>query len=127
MAPYPIKLPSIRCLGLWMVVAILVVAGIPDAAASSSHAQRRAPTVSIDAGQLEGVPLLPLAHGAAFLGVPYAAQPVGDLRWKSPQPHPKWSGVRTAAAYGPACPQAPSPWLPEMLGRSSMLTDEACL
>jgi para-nitrobenzyl esterase len=115
-----------RCLGLWMV-AILPAAGIPDAAASPGHAQRRAPTVRIDAGQLEGVPLLPPAHGAAFLGIPFAAQPVGDLRWKPPQPHPKWDGVTRATAYGPACPQAPSPWLPEMLGRSSMVTDEACL
>ena len=87
----------------------------------------RAPTVWIDAGKLEGVPLLSMPDGAAFLGVPYAAQPVADLRWKAPQPPPKWNGVRRAAAYGPACPQAPSPWLPEMLGRSRMITDEACL
>ena len=127
MASYLIKLPSIHFLGVRMVAAILAVVGIAGAPASSMHAQRRAPTVWIDAGELEGVPLLSLAHGAAFLGIPYAAQPVGDLRWKSPQPHPKWNGVRRAAGYGAACPQAPSPWLPEMLGRSRMVTDEACL
>jgi para-nitrobenzyl esterase len=110
-----------------MAVAVLAVVSIAGALASSMQAQRRAPTVRIDAGQLEGVPVLSLAHGASFLGIPYAAQPVGDLRWKSPQAAPKWNGVKRAAAYGPACPQAPSPWLPEMLGRSRMVTDEACL
>ena len=95
--------------------------------ASSQPLQRPAPTVAVESGKLEGVSLSSLAHGAAFLGIPYAAQPTGDLRWKPPQPPPKWNGVRSAAAYGPACPQAPSPWLPEMLGRSKMVTDEACL
>jgi para-nitrobenzyl esterase len=68
-----------------------------------------------------------LPHGGAFLGIPYAAQPVRELRWRSPEPAPHWSGVRQATDYGPACPQAPSTWLPEMLGRERMRTDEACL
>jgi para-nitrobenzyl esterase len=127
MASYLSKLSPIRIPGIRMVVAVLTILGISSVPASASRTQHRAPTVRIDAGELEGVPLLSLAHGAAFLGIPYAAQPVGDLRWKSPRPHPKWNGVRRAAAYGPACPQAPSPWLPEMLGRSRMMTDEACL
>src|SRR5437868_3271210 len=40
-----------------------------------------------------------------FLGIPYAAPPVGDLRWKPPQPAPKWSGVRQAAEFGYHCMQ----------------------
>lgn len=40
-----------------------------------------------------------------FKGVPFAAPPVGDLRWKAPQPVPKWSGVRQADKFGPACLQ----------------------
>lgn len=108
-----------------VAVAALVFAGVGSAA--SQQAQRRAPRVAIDAGELEGVPLPSLARGAAFLGIPYAAQPVGELRWKAPQPAPMWKGVRRAAEYGPACPQAPSPWLPEMLGITRMTTNEACL
>jgi carboxylesterase type B len=95
--------------------------------ASSQTTPPLAPIVSIESGRLEGVPLSSLPHGAAFLGIPYAAQPVGDLRWKPPQPTPLWPGVKKAAAYGPACPQTPSPWLPQMLGISSMKTGEACL
>jgi para-nitrobenzyl esterase len=83
--------------------------------------------VAIDSGKVEGVGVTSLPWGGAFLGVPYAAQPVGDLRWRAPQLPERWNDVRSAKAYGPACPQTPSPWLPEMLGRKQMVTDEACL
>jgi para-nitrobenzyl esterase len=48
----------------------------------------------------------------AFLGVPYAAPPVGDLRWKPPQPVSPWSGPRKATEFGAACPQLPARWFP---------------
>lgn len=53
--------------------------------------------VRVEQGWLEGV-----EQGActAFLGVPYAAPPVGALRWRPPQPPAAWSGVRRAEAYG---------------------------
>lgn len=41
----------------------------------------------------------------AFRGIPYAAPPTGDLRWKRPQPPIPWTGVRKAWEYGPCCPQ----------------------
>src|ERR1700729_1710779 len=41
----------------------------------------------------------------AFLGLPYAAPPVGDLRWKAPQPPAKWKGERDAAKFGAHCAQ----------------------
>jgi len=42
----------------------------------------------------------------AFLGIPYAAPPVGDLRWRAPGPPPKWDGVRDATKFGARCVQA---------------------
>ena len=42
----------------------------------------------------------------AFLGIPYAAPPVGPLRWKAPQPVAKWKGVRDATAFGNHCMQS---------------------
>ena len=42
-----------------------------------------------------------------FKGIPYAAPPVGDLRWKAPQPVVKWNGARLADHFGPRCMQAP--------------------
>jgi carboxylesterase type B len=44
-----------------------------------------------------------------FRGVPYAAPPTGDARWKAAQPHPGWEGVRDATQYGSSAPQ---PWMP---------------
>jgi para-nitrobenzyl esterase len=95
--------------------------------ALAAHAQRAAPMVAVDAGRVKGIVLPTLPEGGAFLGIPYAAQPVGDLRWRAPRPAPAWSDVLRAKSYGPACPQTPSGWLPEMLGETSMVTDEACL
>lgn len=44
-----------------------------------------------------------------YLGVPYAAPPVGDLRWKAPQPADPWKGVRKATEFSNACWQTPYP------------------
>ncbi|MFC7265089.1 carboxylesterase/lipase family protein [Streptomyces lutosisoli] len=61
-----------------------------------------APLVELPAGHLCGA----VEGGVAvFKGVPYAAPPVGDLRWRSAQPHPGWTGVREAADFGPSAPQ----------------------
>jgi para-nitrobenzyl esterase len=43
---------------------------------------------------------------AAFQGIPYAAPPVGPLRWRPPQPPARWSGVKAAHGVGAICPQA---------------------
>ena len=91
------------------------------------QAQTAAPQVKIDSGMLHGSWIADAPQIAKFLGIPYAAQPVGNLRWKAPQPPPSWIGIREATKYGPACPQTPSPWLPEMLGIQKMETNEACL
>jgi len=41
----------------------------------------------------------------SWLGIPYAAPPVDELRWAAPQPHPFWSGIREATEYGAICMQ----------------------
>lgn len=46
----------------------------------------------------------------AFLGIPYAAAPVGELRFAVPHPHPGWSGIRDAVDPGPNAPQAVKPF-----------------
>ena len=62
-------------------------------------------TVTTLYGQFEGVKE---ASGIyAFKGIPFAAPPVGELRWKEPQPLKKWDGVRRAVAFGPRAMQKP--------------------
>jgi len=63
-------------------------------------------TVKTDAGQLSGT----VQDGVrVFKGVPFAAPPVGPLRWREPQPAAKWEGVRKADKYGDVCMQRPAP------------------
>ena len=45
----------------------------------------------------------------SYKGIPFAAPPVGELRWKAPQPVAAWEGVRECNDFGPDCPQAPYP------------------
>jgi para-nitrobenzyl esterase len=47
-----------------------------------------------------------------FLGLPYAAPPIGNLRWRPPEPPRGWHGVRDATEFAPSCPQPPSPFAP---------------
>jgi len=59
--------------------------------------------VKVEGGQVRGV----VEDGlTVYRGIPYAAPPVGNLRWRAPQPAPKWDGVRDAAEYGRACMQS---------------------
>jgi len=61
--------------------------------------------VKIDSGWIQGVPGAD-ASIRTFKGIPYAAAPVGDLRWKAPQPVASWEGVRKADTFGPRAMQA---------------------
>lgn len=72
------------------------------------------PTVSVDSGVLQGTYFGETQDGVAFLGIPYAAPPVGSLRWKPPQPVSAWTGARKATEFGAACPQIPASWLPQI-------------
>lgn len=75
---------------LFCMAASLLQAAVPD-------------VVKVDTGRVKGV----VNNGiAAFKGIPFAAPPVGGLRWKAPQPALPWKGVRDAAEFGPRCMQA---------------------
>jgi para-nitrobenzyl esterase len=64
----------------------------------------RSPTVAVDAGKLSGA--VDTATGIlVFRGIPYAAPPVGDRRWRAPAPLAHWSGVRAADRLGKNCVQ----------------------
>ncbi|MBN1692519.1 MAG: carboxylesterase/lipase family protein [Dehalococcoidales bacterium] len=63
-----------------------------------------------------------------FKGVPYAAPPVGSLRWLPPQPPESWSGVRPAKEFDAIAPQNAMPFkAPGMFAFDEQLQDESCL
>ncbi len=86
---------------LWLLTAILISSATAQEASKIKPAETPA-VVKIDSGQLQGVE----ADGViSFKGIPFAAPPVGELRWRPPQPAPKWTGVRQAAEFGRNCMQ----------------------
>jgi para-nitrobenzyl esterase len=111
----------------WRARTRIAVAGVTLGALVAA-----APAVSASTlgGQAASGPLAATANGAVrglgsgavdeFLGIPYAAPPVGPLRWQPPQPAASWSGVRAATQFAPHCPQLAGPF-----GQAS--TSEDCL
>ncbi|NLV32563.1 MAG: carboxylesterase family protein [Acidobacteria bacterium] len=62
-------------------------------------------TVKVTGGEVEGI----VADGlSVFKGIPFAAPPVGELRWKAPAPVAPWTGVKKADAFAHACMQPPN-------------------
>ena len=84
----------------WAVLGAVRLLGAP------AHASAAPLTVRTQSGWVRGT----LDRGAlAFEGIPYAAPPLGALRWAAPQPPPSWRGVRPARRFAPDCMQRPTP------------------
>ncbi len=80
----------------------LVLAALLATASTVALCAEDTPVATTASGELEGV----RSDGLdVFRGIPFAAPPVGNLRWREPQPPASWSGVRSAAAFGNACIQ----------------------
>jgi para-nitrobenzyl esterase len=81
---------------LFLSLAVLASAARP----APTHSGPEGPVVNVSSGQLRGA----LKDGTAvFLGIPYAAPPVGPLRWREPQPAASWAGIRDATKPGSVC------------------------
>ena len=94
-----------RYLGLFVVLlslfSLTMVAATPTASAAFDHSIVR--TMN---GAVKG---MVSSSNRQFLGIPFAAPPVGNLRWQAPQPPASWSGVRDATKFGSICTQFGSP------------------
>ncbi len=83
----------------------LAVSGRPNETAKKA-ANAYSDPIKIDTGYISGTLIGDVGKEVhIYRGIPYAAPPVGDLRWKPPQPAVPWQGIREATAFGKSCPQ----------------------
>lgn len=102
---------------LTKTVVVVLFAAIPAAV----RAERlRAPQAVTDSGRISGVREGELS---VYKGVPFAAAPVGNLRWRPPAPLTPWSGIRRADAFAPSCMQNSV----SMPGEALPVVSEDCL
>jgi para-nitrobenzyl esterase len=87
----------------WSEKVVFLVMMLPLVMAAGSS--RAAGQVRVDAGLLEGTQSE--SGIRVFKGIPFAAPPVGDLRWQAPHPVTPWKGVRKATEFGARCMQGP--------------------
>ena len=103
----------LRRAALFAVSAVSVAATLvttdTGAAVASPASGGANPIVRINDGLVRGTTAGTVGE---FLGIPYAAPPTGNLRWRPPAPPASWEGVRDATQFGPSCPQAPGPFAP---------------
>jgi len=101
---------------LAMLAALISASCRPDGAARPAALTRQ-----VDGGALADA-VADRDGVKAFLGIPYAAAPVGARRWKAPEPVPAWNGVRRVDAFGNSCLQGP-PWRDVVLTRAPQSED----
>jgi para-nitrobenzyl esterase len=107
-----------------MRAGLALAAAFVAAIAGPAAGQDRAPIVRVEQGRLTGT----VQDGiAAWRGVPYAAAPVGPLRWRPPQAPARWSGLRAADALSPDCMQGRMPNLPGVRPTPPAPLSEDCL
>jgi para-nitrobenzyl esterase len=78
----------------------------PAGAQQTPVAQQAPPVVRISSGSVSGIQQ---GRVATFLGIPFAAPPVGPDRWRAPKPVKPWQGARDASHFGASCYQALTP------------------
>ena len=80
------------------LMAFAMLLSLVPGAALAAGQEQVSPVVTVEGGQITGVSS-DVAGVTVFKGIPYAAPPVGELRWKAPQPVIPWEGVRACDTW----------------------------
>lgn len=117
-----LRLFAITCAVVCLLGATPSRAAQTPASRAIAQAESRA-VVDAPAGRMRG-----LIEGnlRVFKGIPYARPPVGNLRWKPPQPLARWQGIRETTEFGPACFQPTNPFV-SVYDAPPMPMSEDCL
>jgi para-nitrobenzyl esterase len=108
-----------------VALSILAVLALGAGPREATAGVARAPRVRVAQGLLEGRwGTIDGTRVREFRGIPFAAPPIGALRWRPPARAPAWSGVRDARRFGPRCQQLPL--FPDMMFRSDRMSED-CL
>ncbi len=109
---------NIRMIRRLLPLALVATALCPVPSAASTGPVVEAPAGTVEGRTVKGMRI--------FKNIPYAAPPVGKLRWAPPQPHARWQNVRDATSFGPACMQ-PKRTAPSIYGGDQPAMSEDCL
>ena len=101
---------------------LLIASGVFTSSLTAYATAASAPRATTATGVVQGT--LEASGVTSYKGIPFAAPPVGDLRWKAPQPAQKWTGVRKADRFGPRAMQLPL--FSDMVFRSDGVSED-CL
>lgn len=111
---------------VWVIMGVLVVLPLGSAGHQRSDTDHSlSDPIRLDSGLVSGQLVGEVGDVRVYKGIPYAAPPVGENRWKPPQPVTPWEGVRAALEYGPSCPQHNV--LERLYGAKLGPTSEDCL
>jgi hypothetical protein len=112
-----------RPLGCWGTpLAVLLLCIVSQARVSFAGA---GDPLRIDTGLIRGETLDAEQHLQVYRGIPYAAPPVGELRWQAPQRAATWQGVRDCLEFSAVCPQQDT--LALLMGEALPEGSEDCL
>src|SRR5919201_3366994 len=110
----------LACGAILALGAVLVALSLAKSAGADPATVTCSPGTDV---QTNSGPVCGLVTGGVqeWLGIPYAAPPVGDLRWQPPQPPPPWTATRQATAFGSQCAQYFPLFSPNVTGSEDCL------
>src|SRR5262245_661218 len=121
---------NIRLVSFLLITGTLLVLLVPITAQQTASNQKSTLPIIIDAGSITGLSS-ETPDNRVCKGIPYSAPPVGDLRWRPPQPPAKWDGVRKADKFSDSCVQnlarSRNPWTAEFMVQNQVSEDCLCL
>lgn len=106
---------------VWLLFFLVTPVAMAQPDMAQLESDNAPPVVSTQYGDVQGTQSSGIRM---FRGIPFAQPPVGDLRWRAPQPVENWSGVRSAENFGPRCMQRPL--FSDMIFRSDGMSED-CL